>query len=204
MATIIDLDWLIVIPEHLLMGTPIHDFIIPPNCWIAGGAVRAWFTGKETSRDIDVFAINDGHLANFVKENNLSQNLSRSTERMDEYNVAGTPVQLIKVYSSTIRECFDKFDYYLCQFAYDGEAVLTTIEALLAVERKHLSVNKFLRGFEVDSLRRAFKYAAKGFRPCIGTIHDIARALSEVPKEDVERQAVLSPGGGKRGFIRWD
>ena len=193
----------IIIPIHCMLGKK-PEFVLPEGCWIAGGAIRAWFTGKEVSNDIDVFAIDEKRLVRFVEQNKLDASTKVSKPSLDTYTHKGKPVQLIRVFSNDVDELLSKFDYTLCQFAWDGNHVYSTLEAVISTERKHLSVNEFQEGFELDSLRRAFKYAEKGFRPCLGTIRDIAKRMNRVTESSLAKQEVMSPGGNKRGIIRFD
>lgn len=193
----------IVIEEKHLRGKR-PEFVVPDGCWIAGGAIRAWFSGKESSNDTDVFGRNEDCLNRFVAENNLDISTKQSKPRLDTYMHNGKPVQIIKFFAETVDELMSKFDYTVCQFAWDGSSrIFSTIDAVISTERKHLGVNKFQEGFELDSLRRAFKYCEKGFRPCVGTITEIAKQLG-FSEEKAKVQEVMSPGGGVRNFVMFD
>jgi hypothetical protein len=110
---------------------------------------------------------------------------------------------LIKLYRNTIEDLFDCFDFTICQFAWDGNDIFSTIEGVITTERKHLSVHKVQKGFEIDSLRRAFKYFEKGYKPCLGTIGELGKSLAGTELKEIEQQIQISPGGNKR-IVRWD
>lgn len=194
---------IIKLPLEQLVGPRIpHGVpkITPSIGWIAGGAVRQWFSGQEKLSDIDVFFINDEAFNTYEKMlvdadfKLISQHKNAKTYRRHELIV-----QCITISSySNVTELFDSFDFSVCQFAWNGEEVFATSEAIISVLRGHLGVHKISKTYAVDSLRRAFKYAKKGFYPCSGTIEKIALALRELSEEDVRRAIEISPGGGQR------
>lgn len=173
------------------------------NTWIAGGAIRSWFV-KEHLSDIDVFSSNESHMERFKTDNGITkEHLAFTSQNADTYKVNNFMIQLIKIYKPDIPSLFDSFDYTCCQFAWDGTKIYSTTEAIVSTLRKHLSIHKIQKGYEVDSLRRAFKYYEKGYKPCMGTIRDLAKSFSEVKEEVIQKQAEISPNGGYR-IVRWD
>jgi len=184
------------------------DYIVPDDCWIMGGAVRSWYS-NEPLKDIDVFAKSSSKLEEFIEANgmspkgNPSKYLLGHTDITDTYRIDGTLIQIIKIHHPSVEEFFKIFDFTLCQFAFDGKDLWASMEAIIAVERKHLAVNELQSGYEVDSLRRAFKYAEKGYKPCLGTINDLAHALAlnGLTEEDLDMQKAMSSGGMT---TRWD
>lgn len=167
------------------------------GCWIAGGAVRAWFTGGEKVSDIDVFGPSLQATADFV--NSLFRpKLVGAHSNAETYLVYGSLVQVIKLFKPNIDELLYGFDYNVCQFAWTGEGIFATQEAIIGALRGHLAVGRISHDFAMDSLRRAFKYQKKGYAPCAGTLRDIANALRKLSDEDVKNQVEISPSGGKR------
>lgn len=193
---------LINIPESLMRGTK-PNVTVTPNCWIAGGAIRAWFTGSEKSRDIDVFGTDVASISDLLQKNKLDRVLDKSPHATT-YAHRPFPVQAIWFTKGSVAELLESFDFSLCQFAWDGESIFSTVEAVTSVLRRHLGIARIQPGFEMDSLRRAFKYQAKGFKPCLGTLRDLANSIRSIPQEDIERQIEISPNGMTRGTIRWD
>ena len=194
---------IIKLDENLMQGSK-PDCKITEGIWIAGGAVRSWFV-KEKAMDIDIFTHSSDCFTAFKDENNLNdQNCIHNEKNVETYSIDNKRIQLIKFYRENVKELLDSFDFTICQFAYDGGNIFTTPNAIVSTLRKHLAVNKIQEGFEMDSFRRAFKYQQKGYQPCIGTMRDIALALSQKEQKELEQQVQMSPGGGTRGFIRWD
>lgn len=189
--------------KHIMKGKE-PAFAPVPDTWIAGGAIRKWYNGDRTLSDIDVFAKNEQALDTF-RQTYLSQlRPAYSNPITDSYNFNGQIIQLIKNYKESIESLFGDFDFHLCQFGWDGSIIYTTVEAIISVERKHLTVQKILPGYELDSLRRAFKYQRQGFEPCLGTIRDLSLAIFNIQKKvDLQNQIQLSPNGGSR-FVPYD
>lgn len=182
---------------------------IPPiepscGCFIAGGAIRRWFTGGEKLSDIDVFGPSKSHTDEFIKEFGLNAVQTDDTKNATTYAVAGVKLQVIKHYHPTIEALLESFDFNVCQFGWSDDGIFATQKAVIGVLRGHLSVATIHKDFAVDSLRRAFKYNAKGFTPCGGTIRDLANSLRGLTEEEVKKQVEMSPRGGKWKIVRFD
>lgn len=171
--------------------------------WVAGGAVRQWLTGDEKASDIDVFAESKEAAEKFMADRCSGWRRVASNPTATTMKSGRLIVQVIHHYHDSIAACLDAFDFTLCQFAWDGEQAWATPNALISIARRHLAVHKIQAGFELDSLRRAFKYAEKGYKPCWGTFRDIANSLRTLDDEGVKRQVEMSPGGGSR-IVRFD
>ena len=191
---------IIELPEKIMLGKE-PDVIMTGGVWIAGGSIRSWFNGEETP-DIDVFAKDEKSMNLFIQENQLKNLVSKSATT-ETYRRGGDIVQAIRLYYDSVENLLDSFDYTICQFAWDNDKIYSTMEAVVATLRKHLAVHKVQPGYEVDSLRRAFKYFDKGYKPCLGTLQGLALSFSGIEKEVINKQVELSPGGGKR-IVKWD
>lgn len=172
------------------------------GCFICGGAVRRWFNDREKLSDVDVFAPSAEHHVNFMKSL-PSAEVSSDHANATTYTVDGVLVQCIKKYFPTLQDTIESFDFNVCQFGWCESGIFATAPAIIGVLRGHLAVNKLVKAFATDSLRRAFKYQRKGFSPCLGTIRDLALGLRELTEEEIKTQIEISPKGGKRG-IRYD
>lgn len=180
---------------------------------LCGGCVRDWFLGRKPS-DYDVFFESEACLAEFAEENKLIKPVFE-TSNAGTYNVGGIKVQLVKKVfggsspsdSNFISNLFSFFDFNICMFAHDGEKIYSTPEAIIDCLRGRLTVNKISGEFCVDSLRRAFKYQEQGFKPCMGTISELSKAIGDYAAEKgvelLANQAEISPNGGRR-TIRFD
>lgn len=191
----------LTIPTVLMRGespslTPVD------GTWIAGGSIRRWFTGEKQDADVDVFGIDEAALARFAEKHGLTKKVHEH-KNATSYRKGPTIYQLIKIHSTTPAETLDKFDFQHCRFAWDGKEVISTVEAVACATRKALMVHKIQVGYELDTLRRAFKYQSQGYKPCMGCLHAIASSFREVEESKLQEQLEQSPGGGKR-VVRYD
>ena len=167
-----------------------------PRCsvdgpWLAGGSLRRMLLGQRLESDLDFFFRNETQLASFretVEDMGLEK--KRETEHHVHYRgmVGDTQrdVQCIRfAYSSSADAVVDRFDFTICQFAYDGERLTVGEHALWDLGRKRLAVHKIT--YPVSSMRRLLKYGAQGFVACNGAIAAILRQTAERP----ELQAAL-------------
>lgn len=176
------------------------DLPIPDNFVVAGGSIRRWFIGEKQDSDFDYFRI-DGKENYDLGIDELTE--SYSTVVQDTYSLNGKSVQVIKRSYESVSDLFSQFDFHHCQFAYNGKEIFTTKKAIISGMRKHLSFNSVVDGFELDTLRRAFRYCKQGFNPCSGTIRDIANMLRD-SEADFEEQTKMSPKGGTKTIVRFD
>lgn len=168
------------------------------NVWIAGGAIRQWFCGEPKS-DIDVFGVNEESLQRFITTKLTGAKKLTEQNHLSSFSYQGQLVQVIKYnYYNSINELFDSFDFSLCQFAWDGNDVYSTQNAIISVLRKHLRVHKIDKKHASDSLRRAFKYQEKGYKPCHGTILDLSLSFLNLTETEIKEQVTISPSGGTR------
>jgi len=186
---------IITLEKHLLNGLEPKVALVEGS-WVAGGAVRRYFTGEKPEHDIDVFCKDQNVVNNFIAMNGLIRSERIRNERMIMF--FNSPIQIILLPQFLSPEdTIEHFDFTLCQFAWDGTKVISTKSAEISTLRKHLGVFKIQPGFELDSLRRAFKYAKQGFTPCIGTIRDLAEVLNTAPADNLLKYNDISPE-------RWD
>ena len=144
------------------------------NVYIAGGAVRKWFTGQEKDSDLDVFAVNDTALEKFKIKYLKEYQVASSNKMTTTFKKDDKIVQLISGrFYANVNDLFDSFDFTLCHFAWTTQGIFGTKEGVISTLRNHLAVHKLNKDFAVDSLRRAFKYHKKGFEPCWGTLRDL-------------------------------
>jgi hypothetical protein len=181
------------LPKGLPKPTP--DFVL------AGGSVRRWFLGEKEDSDFDYFIIGDHKIDEFIlpEFKLIYKNKVNMTFNYHEFKV-----QIILLHYDSINDLLNSFDFCHCCFAYDGTNIHTTKNAIIAALRKHLRLNNVVPGYELDTLRRAFKYQRAGYSPCIGTIRDLALMCSKLEKPDIEKMIEMSPNGGHRNIIELD
>lgn len=183
-------------PEEMRGRKP--NVKLPEGTFYAGGCIRRWFTGEKQDSDFDIFKLQD----NIEIPENWTKVFSNKVQTT--YKVGTQIVQVIEIVYEDIQDAFNKFDFHHCQFAYTGESIFTTKRAIISTLRKHLSFNAVNPGFELDTLRRAFKYQRQGFTPCEGTIFDLGMMFQNTTQEQLEETVQMSPGGGRRSIVRFD
>lgn len=195
---------LIRIESSLLLGEK-PSISVPEGGWVAGGAIRRWFKGQENLTDIDVFFSSVTHFQDYEKSLSIyCPKVGETVNAITYMSPQEVPIQLIRAsYYDTMTNLLDSFDYSVCQFAWDGKDVYATSQALISVLRNHLGPHNIRQEHAVDSLRRAFKYAKKGYYPCNGTLLALANALVGLTQEQVKNATEISPGGGHR-IMRFD
>jgi hypothetical protein len=194
----------------------------PEELFVCGGSVRRYFTGEPQTSDVDMFCVRQikKEEAEKLLKGLGAQNISSNANAVTGY-IKGRPFQIILPVFGHEEALFDKFDFWHCCWSWNPEmeSLVTTPVTIMCTERKHLSLKSFQQGFELDTLRRAFKYQRQGYTPCNGTLLDLGKMLQSVPQEEkanpfkdlspgppmnpLERQAVMSPGGGHR-ILRFD
>lgn len=192
---------IIKLEQEMMMGE--KPKVNPVNgTYVAGGSIRRWFTGEKQLSDIDVFGSDEG-IKEFIKFHKLSSPLSQ-TNNADSYFASGRTIQIIKLKFDSMEDAIDHFDFVHCQFAWGGEDnIIASLKGILCSLRKKLMVHKIQEGYELDSLRRAFKYQRQGYTPCVGCLHEIASSFRDKTAEQLKEQLEISPGGGERN-VRFD
>lgn len=192
---------LVEVKPEMMKGVK-PEIELPEGVWLAGGCVRRWFTGEPQDSDFDIFTSSEEVRVKAIKKLFGDKKPIYDTSSAVEFRIDKQRIQFIKRYFPTVAETLDKFDFHVSQFAFDGTTIFATPEALVNACRKRLSVHEVQPGFEVDTLRRAFKYAKAGYWPCGGTIAALAAAVGRVSDEErmIQQERVMSPGAGGR----WD
>lgn len=149
--------------RHILLnGIPdkVHKALQTCHAIIAGGAVTSVFSSQPIN-DYDIYFRGPELMASFQR---LLDDPHTITDCADTYKIDGKLFQAIKVYHGTPYDIIEKFDFTICQGAYDflandfylGENFL-----------KHLAQKRLvytgLSEFPIASLYRLKKYIQRGF-----------------------------------------
>lgn len=150
--------------------------------WLAGGSVRRLFDGSQEEADFDIFFKNEKQLEEFKnkfidnetsiihEENDHSINImlpviGRILDGVFRNSPFAGPsvarIQLIKIYHPDVDTLLDSFDYTLCQFATDGDCLVTGGTSLRDITSKRCMPNKIT--YPKSSMRRMLKYAKQGY-----------------------------------------
>jgi hypothetical protein len=174
--------------------------------WLVGGTVRRILAGEEPTTDLDIMFKNEKQFEDYC-----GQLRERGAETIDEsdrqitFSYEGWEVQPIRaVYSNTLIQTLNKFDFTICQFGFDGTNFVwgdNSVEHMQKGELVFLNTND-----HVSSMRRAFKYAKQGF---FMTPESIAKFLKTAAASNVSKDVdkweaeAKASGGFHRGGFGW-
>jgi hypothetical protein len=168
--------------------------------YIAGGAILRWFVGEPQNGDIDIFPNSLKNLE--LIQDDISKKLPYNPIIINNENAITykNKIQIIKrhlsPYAVPYAVCYPpydivkEFDFYHCQFIWDGndDYIQATPLAIITSLNKHLMINNMNRHKEMNTLKRAFKYCARGYLPCSKTLKTIIKSVSNINKENICRQ----------------
>lgn len=177
---------------------------VTDGAWIARGSIRKWFTGESIKySDIDVFFRNEECMKNYIEMQKFSHKVGETKNSID-YLKDGVKCQMIKIFNETPFEVVNRFDFKHCQFiCFEEGKIHATSDAIICALRQSLMIGSIRPGYELDTLRRAFKYHKQGYTPCIGTLKLLGESFKDITQEVLEEQLTISPGGGQR-VVRFD
>jgi len=161
--------------------------------WVAGGSIRRWFNGEPyNNSDIDIFLKEEDYISEVIENLKLKNELF-TTKNSITFLLNDQKIQIIKtLFSENIEDLFDHFDFKHCQFAYNTEGVFSTPEAIICALRKRMVIHNIQFGYELDTLRRAFKYQKSGYIPCFGTFQNLAMSFKNLSEEQIQQLESMS------------
>lgn len=149
------------------------------NCWIAGGAIRDYFSSSKVT-DYDLFFPNqteyDKAKAYFTSKDAEVKWESDNGMKV-RYN--GKTFDLVKKFFSSPEESIQNFDFTVCMLAVDTEKVYHGETTFIDLSKRQLMLNKL--PFPASTLSRAFKYYKKGYVMCAGEMRKLVEAIQKMP-----------------------
>jgi hypothetical protein len=155
----------------------------PP--FIAGGACLAWYQGRATASDIDVYFTSREHFDIFNTQWSTTMGQKYYKTITSESNNAITyrlqniddgrqhTVQLIlKKFYKDLEEVLDDFDITVCKIGYDHRRVIIRSTFVEDVAHKTLRFDSI----NPQSHKRLVKYMSYGFEPSAETIRQICHS----------------------------
>lgn len=181
----------------------LNEFPVDLKCWIAGGAVRDYFSVSYISSDIDIFFSNrpDFHdVYNFfikVKAKKVFEN-----DRVVRFEYKKNSFDLVKIHFNSPQETINEFDFTVCCAAIDTEQVYHHEAFFMDLAKKRLVINNL--PFPLSTLQRLQKYIKKGYWICNGGLLDIARAIQVVDLNEPSNNTLEFYPDGQPRFLRFD
>lgn len=172
------------------------------TCWIAGGALRDYFSGVPVTTDYDMF---------FPDE--LAYKKAREYFRAKDCEVKwesdkGCKIKykektydLVKMFFTNPQATINSFDFTVSMLAVDNESIYYGETTFIDLAKRQLMINKIT--YPASSMSRAFRYYKKGFTMCQGEMKKLFEAIQNTPKEekstptdtvDVKEQEQMSSG----------
>lgn len=146
------------------------------ECFIAGGCLRDYFHGKNTTNDIDIFFKNkeeyDKAFKYLTKEGKILFQNHNGTKI--SYNNIKLDIVCSKFFE-TPQDAIDNFDFTVCAIALDSEKVYHHETTFIDLAKKQLMINKIT--FPKSTMQRVTKYSRKGFYICNGELSKIFEAM---------------------------
>lgn len=154
------------------------------SVWIAGGAVRTFIEHRNVPKncDFDLWCKTDA-VRESIESTAAAKNWTKLFENDTSSNwrtTRGKWVQVIRKHTfETPEKTLAAFDFSVCAMAVSQSRVLVHENALLDMAMKRLSIISL--PFPVSSMKRALKYAAKGFSICTGELTKLIEAVQKAP-----------------------
>jgi len=153
------------------------------NCWIAGGALRDYFSGVKINTDYDLFFPNEIEFEKakvYFKSKESTIKWESDNGMKIVYN--DKTFDLVKKFFPTPKETIDAFDFTVSMFAVDTENVYYGETTFIDLSKRQLIINKIT--YPASTMSRAFRYYKKGFSMCLGEMKKLVIAIQDMPKPE--------------------
>lgn len=179
------------------------------NCWIAGGAIRAYFSKDEKIVDIDIFTTGRSEAAKIaiaLRKVGFKAFFSNKNaiKGYIEYKGKKTFIDIVKRFYPNEEECLTDFDFSVCKFSINCKTMdfCYSTSSFVDLLQKKLVVPDENYGNPIGSLKRMQKYVNKGYSACNGTILAVAKRLSQTNLSDPQQNDIeFYPDGRSRIFF---
>lgn len=157
------------------------------DCWIAGGAALALYTGNLNIKDWDLFFKSYNHLEQ-AKE--VFERLGFKQISVSEWSItlrkSNVDIQLVtRFYYQTHEDIFNKFDFSVCCFAIKKNKFYYTKQAKEDVEKKQLN---FIYTENIATcIKRIARYGKKGYMPSDKFIEGIYDVFHSIDKKSIKK-----------------
>lgn len=166
--------------------------------WLAGGAVRRSLAKEGLDSDFDFFFKDAEQMAEFRGrlKNRRFEHIVTTRHHETYRGIAGgrlCDVQCINfAYYPDARVVIDRFDFTICQFAFDGEQLIAGERSMEDLTLRRLVVNTI--PYPNSTASRLKKYQDQGFaasEECVATIAAaVTKARAENRNNDLDYQQI--------------
>jgi len=175
-------------------------------CWIAGGALRSYFSKGYVDSDIDVFFVYklQFEIVRDILIKNNDVKTGYSDENISNFYYKGKKIQLIsRFYYNNMQDCINSFDFTVtcCAIDIDGK-IIHHPRFFQDLAMRKLVINKL--PFPIATLERLQKYIKKGYSICNGGLLEIVNAIRNLNDKDMKSNHLEFYPDGTPRFKRID
>lgn len=142
-------------------GETVLGLIEKHGAFIAGGAVTSIFSSEKIN-DFDIFFQSQESLDRAIGELANEDKELLTTESAVSLFVDGHRVQLVKAITGTPWQVLEKFDFTICQAAWDGKQFYFAPDFMQHLSQRRIVYN-INSEYPICSLYRARKFIKRGF-----------------------------------------
>lgn len=148
--------------------------------WVAGGAVRDYFSVGYITSDIDLYFANEKEMDKCYKYL-LEQGAKKQFENEKVYKLKykGKTLDVIKTFFASPEETIKAFDFTVCCAAVSSVKIYTNPTFFIDLAKKQLMINSL--PFPVSTMWRMQKYIMNGYRICKGEMSKLIDAIQDIP-----------------------
>ncbi|MEW6171294.1 MAG: hypothetical protein AB1472_07050 [Candidatus Omnitrophota bacterium] len=176
---------------------------IPCKCWVAGGAVRDYFSLGYITTDIDIYFPSDEEFQKgkiwFIDNGG---EIKFENERLMVIYYKKHKFELIKMFFESPQQTIDQFDFTVCCGAISKDSVFFHNTFFIDLAKKRLVVNNL--PYPLSTLQRLQKYIKKGFTICNGGLLEIAKAIQKLDLDNPSINHIEKYPAGTPKFVRLD
>lgn len=177
--------------------------LLDVNCWIAGGALRDYFSIGYPQSDIDVFFPDETQyslLKSFLEEQGYE--VQYENDKVCVFFINKHKFDLVKVFFNDPRATIAEFDFTVCCCAVDKNDVYMHADFFPDLARRRLIINKL--PFPLSTLQRLQKYIKKGYSICNGGLLDLSKGIAGLDLTRPEVNTFEFYADGSPRFVRFD
>lgn len=172
-------------------------------CWVAGGAVRDYFSFGYVKCDVDLFFPNRYNIClalMFFRKNGAKFIFKNS--KVISFKYKNKKFDLVKVLFLNPLDTIKSFDFTVCCAAVNDKDIVHHQTFFIDLSKMTLVVNSL--PFPLSTMQRLQRYIKKGYTICNGGLLEIARAINKVDFKNKEQNTFEFYPNGDLRFIRYD
>lgn len=176
----------------------------PANYWVAGGALRDFFSTGYPRRDIDLFFHDQSNfdvikreLVEYKKTPIVFENANVLSVSFNDHKL-----DLVKKFFNSPEDTISEFDFTVCSAAVTWDTLYYHKDFFIDLASRKLVINSL--PFPLSTLQRLQKYIKMGFTICNGGILAIAEELHKVDIHNIEQNQIEFYPDGTVKFVRFD